>query len=187
MSGRPEGDSRDTGATHQARGMILNSLRVLGALLMLAIVMLMFVQVIARFVFESPYPWAEEVARYSYVWMVLVSSVVVAAERTHISVHLFEKRLSARYRRTINAAAQAIVAASCFVLAAGSFGWLNDVSAGASAALGIPNVMLYGIVWACILGMGIYFSVNAFHSARGRDSRDEKGLVEEVLEEGAGG
>ena len=51
-----------------------------------AAVVLMAVQVVLRFGFNSPQAWAEEVDRYLFVWAVYLGSVIALAKGTHIRV-----------------------------------------------------------------------------------------------------
>ena len=51
-----------------------------------AAVVLMAVQVVLRFGFNSPQAWAEEVDRYLFVWSVYLGSVVALSKGTHIRV-----------------------------------------------------------------------------------------------------
>lgn len=57
----------------------------------LAFVMLIIlVQVILRFFFKSNLPWAEEVARYLMIWIVMIISSVLVKEEGLIKVDFFD-------------------------------------------------------------------------------------------------
>ncbi|MBW1700114.1 MAG: TRAP transporter small permease [Deltaproteobacteria bacterium] len=49
-------------------------------------VLVVFSQVIWRFVFSDPFSWSEELARYLQVWMVLLTSSVCIREDSHLTV-----------------------------------------------------------------------------------------------------
>lgn len=170
----------------QTNDLIVRIAKALGVVLMLSVLLLMFLQVAARFLFSSPFPWAEELARYSYVWLVFVASVSVAYERSHIAVHLFDEKLPRSVRTLLNSGASLVVGAACIGLCIGSVSWIRQVSAGASPALGIPSEVLYGVVWAGILGIGLYSIRSSIVIAIGADPKKNAGFVEEIMEEGAG-
>jgi len=45
-----------------------------------------FVQVVMRYVFSSPFMWAEEVARYLLVWISCLGSAYAVRKGMHISI-----------------------------------------------------------------------------------------------------
>jgi TRAP-type C4-dicarboxylate transport system permease small subunit len=49
-------------------------------------VIVVFIQVIWRFVFNDPFTWSEELARYLQVWLVLLTSSVCIREDSHLTV-----------------------------------------------------------------------------------------------------
>jgi len=49
-------------------------------------VVVVFAQVVWRFVFNDPFSWSEELARYLQVWIVLLASSVCIREGSHLMV-----------------------------------------------------------------------------------------------------
>ncbi len=62
---------------------------------------LLFVNVVLRYVFRAPLPWAEEVAIYLIVWIVFVGGSVAVRTRGHISIDLLPLLLSPVNRRRL--------------------------------------------------------------------------------------
>ena len=58
-----------------------------------------FLQVIFRYVLNLPLFWTEEFARYSLVWASLLGSAVAVKRGQHIAVTIFMDRLPASLRR----------------------------------------------------------------------------------------
>lgn len=56
------------------------------ALLVAALVVIMFGAVLSRYVLNAPIMWAEEISRYIFVWLVYLGSAVAAAQRSHLFV-----------------------------------------------------------------------------------------------------
>jgi TRAP-type C4-dicarboxylate transport system permease small subunit len=52
-----------------------------------------FANVIARYVFAAPIPWAEELARYSFIWLVFVGAAVCTKRGRHVAVDAAVKLL----------------------------------------------------------------------------------------------
>ncbi len=63
---------------------------VLSAVSMAFVMTVIVVQVILRFFFKSNLPWAEEVARYLMIWVVMIISSVLVKEDGLIKVDFFD-------------------------------------------------------------------------------------------------
>lgn len=59
----------------------------------------LFIQVILRFVFNSPMMWPEEFARIMFVWIVYIGAPVVIKNHANIEVDYFVQYLSVKVRR----------------------------------------------------------------------------------------
>ena len=62
---------------------------------------LLFVNVVLRYVFRAPLPWAEEVAIYLIVWIVFIGGSVAVRTRGHIAIDLLPLVLSPANRRRL--------------------------------------------------------------------------------------
>ena len=70
----------------------------------LTIVVLTLVQVFARYVFNSPLLWSEELARLLLVWVVFLGAAVVCWDGRHLNVDTFFVRAPPRLRFVLRAA-----------------------------------------------------------------------------------
>ena len=57
-----------------------------------------FANVVARYAFSSPIMWAEEFARYTFVWVVFLGAVSCTKHRRHIAIDSLMLALPARLR-----------------------------------------------------------------------------------------
>ena len=69
--------------------------------LMVAITAVVFLQVISRYVFNYPFDWPEEMARYLFVWVALLGAALALRRGAHFSIDALVKRISARWRRIV--------------------------------------------------------------------------------------
>lgn len=60
--------------------------------LLAAIAIIVFLQVLFRYVLRVIAPWTEELARYTSIWMVYTGTVVAAVRRDHIKVTVLVDR-----------------------------------------------------------------------------------------------
>ncbi|NLB52410.1 MAG: TRAP transporter small permease [Syntrophomonadaceae bacterium] len=56
----------------------------------LAMLTLMFVQVIFRYFLESPLPWSEEIIRYAFIASSYLGGAIATMEREHIEINFIE-------------------------------------------------------------------------------------------------
>ena len=55
--------------------------------------LLIFAQVVCRYVLHDPLSWSEELARYIFIWLTFCGASVAFYENTHISVSYFVERI----------------------------------------------------------------------------------------------
>ena len=70
-----------------------------------AIVVVVFSQVVSRFVFNAPFSWSEELARYLQVWLILLAAAAVLRKGLHLAVDYAVHALPApakRFLRIVN-------------------------------------------------------------------------------------
>jgi len=117
---------------------------------------IIFVQVVLRYVFQSPFSWAEELARYLLVWITCLGSAYAIRDGMHISISYLRNKLQG--------AAQTAVTAIIYVVTLGFFIYcIKEGSAFAleqwgqrSTAMQIPMTFPY---MAIPLGFAIMFLV----------------------------
>ncbi len=66
--------------------LINNFEQVLCSLFLLTLVVLLFTQVVSRYVFSVSIPWTEELSRYVFLWMVFMGVSLGAKEGQHIRI-----------------------------------------------------------------------------------------------------
>lgn len=68
----------------------------------IGMVLLTVYQVIMRYVFKSPSSVSEVLARYCFVWLILLSATCVFGQRDHICITFFKDKLTGSARRTLD-------------------------------------------------------------------------------------
>jgi C4-dicarboxylate transporter, DctQ subunit len=74
---------------------------ILMALLLAAMTVLTFVQVVLRYVFGTGFVWSLEVTTYCFAWLVLIGMSQGVRTRSHIAVDILATRLSVERRRAL--------------------------------------------------------------------------------------
>ncbi len=62
---------------------------------------IMFMQVVLRYVFNSPTSWAEEASRYLFIWICYLGAAMGISKKVHIGVDYFMKHVSLPAQRKI--------------------------------------------------------------------------------------
>jgi len=60
-----------------------------------------FLQVLYRYVFAQPLQWSEELARYLFVWLSIMGATLALQKKGHFGLDLFYKMLSNRFQRIV--------------------------------------------------------------------------------------
>lgn len=64
------------------------------AVLFVAMVLIVFLQIISRAVFSSSFPWTEEAARFLMIWVTFLGASFAFQYGAHISIEAFVSKLS---------------------------------------------------------------------------------------------
>lgn len=63
-------------------------------MLLAALVIDVWLGVASRYLFDSPFAWTEELARYLMIWMALLAGSSAIVRREHIGLNIVKQRLS---------------------------------------------------------------------------------------------
>lgn len=104
-----------------------------------------FANVVARYFFNSPIQWAEELARYSFIWVVFAGAVVCTKRKRHITIDILAQTLPARVSAWVRLLADLCTLGIALVIA--FYGWKLTVAATQiTATLKIPHSVVYIVV-----------------------------------------
>ncbi len=97
---------------------LATGVEVVAAVLLAAMVGIILVQVVARYVLHLPISWPEESARFVAVWLTFVGAAAAGAKHEQIAVNLFEPLLRGLGKRLLS-----IVVTLCGLAAVGVLLW----------------------------------------------------------------
>ncbi len=81
------------------------------AILVGAELVLLFVGVIARYAFDRPITWSDELAQTLFLWLAMLGAVIALRRGTHMRMTAFVTRLSEAWQRRLSAFGLVVVAA----------------------------------------------------------------------------
>jgi len=71
--------------------LINESIKYILNLLLFVMVMVVFAQVLIRYMFDHPLAWSEELARYLLVWITFLGAAYAMSKQAHVGVEVFVK------------------------------------------------------------------------------------------------
>ena len=124
--------------------------------LMFLMSIIIFIQVVMRYVFHSSLTWSEEMARYLFVWLVLITSTYAFGKREHMCISYLKDKLPLKGQRMVNILIEAITfffAAAIMIYGGVRISAMQMVQL--DSVLKIPTGLIYSII--PISGVGIAF------------------------------
>src|SRR5690606_19073778 len=142
----------------------------IGVLILTASVIL-FANVVARYVFNAGFPWAEELVRYQIVWMVFLGASVAARQGIHIGVDILIKLSPPPLAKLIELVVHAIAVVFCGFLVFYGAQLIEQTFAfgQVSPALQLPMWLVQLAIPVGAALMGIRFAQQFFRTLLGRE------------------
>ena len=131
------------------------------------------IQVFSRYVLATPVSWADEVARYSMIWIVYLGAIVAVRRKAHTRIDFFVNLLPPRYARYVAVLVDGICIAFLVVLMHASQPILKIGMKMYSFALKLPVIVIYGALPLCSLFMIAYFMLNIVETLRLKPEREQ--------------
>lgn len=114
-------------------------------LMFVVLVGVVFFQVVARYVFNRPPAWTEELARYCQVWIILLTSPLCIRKGSHLAVDYLGHRLSARNRLVLEVCVHILIVAYVVVVLVYGIQLMVVGRFQVSPAMGIPMSWIYSV------------------------------------------
>ncbi len=150
MSNQKVGD-KTAGWPEKAADALFYALMCLLAICVLAMLLLVFCNVVLRYGFNSGITVSEEVARLSFVWLTFVGAVVALRSRQHIAINMLVQRFSPQAQKITHIVRQGVILWVLWLMIDGS--WRQTV-------IGMDTVTsVVGMPIAVFSGAALFASV----------------------------
>ena len=154
--------------------------RTLLIVLLAAMVVVTFVNVLLRYAGESSFLWGEEVARHLMIWLAFIGGGLALRNGAHIGVDSFERSLPAHAARVVRAAIALIMLVVFVTLTVEGIDYAWRTRFQASAALQISMAWVYaGMPIGCLL-MLVHLGFVARRYVLGMSIEAEDGVDREL-------
>ena len=120
--------------------------------LLIAMTIVVFSQVVARYIFEAPLSWSEELARFLLMWLSMLSAAYAFKTKSHFALRIVVGKLSKSAQWVMALFVHGVVAIFFSVLLYFSIVFVNGVNGHIAPALQISMQVPYSsIVVGCFL------------------------------------
>jgi TRAP-type C4-dicarboxylate transport system permease small subunit len=141
-----------------------------GAALFAILFVVFLIQITARFVFNKPLPWTDELAVVLYVWVILWAAAFIVPDREHVVFDLFWNMVGRKTRRVMRIAGNLMIGALAAWALPGCWDYVRFMWREGTAVLGIPFMIVFlpfpallaalvvrsvGGVWSALMGRGL--------------------------------
>ena len=136
---------------------------------------LISLQVLFRYVLNSPLAWTEELARYTFIWMTFIAGFVAAVRGEHVAITMLQDKFKGYARATIVFIANTITSVFFMLVGYYSVSQWEKLSMQTSPVLKIPMSYVYlGIIIGsvCMAIWYLYSGIRAFLNAKKEKPHD---------------
>jgi len=132
---------------------LLKPLEFLSAALMVVIIVLLFIGVVARYVFSLPIVWIDEVVSLSFLWLAMLGTAIAMHRNEHLRLSLFLDMMPLKIRGFVHALALVAMVAFLMALIHPAIIYAQEEWFVKSPALNIPNTYRVSALAFGILAM----------------------------------
>jgi len=110
----------------------------IGGALFLALFAVFILQIGARFLFNQPLPWTDEIAVVLYIWSIFWACAFMVPAASHVSVDILIARLSVKPRLWLQTLGQVLLGGLALQALPASWDYVLFMRREATAVLGLP-------------------------------------------------
>lgn len=148
---------------------------------LVAMVIMVFGNVVMRYAFNSGILVSEEMSRYCFIWLTYIGAMIAMREREHLGVDTLVKHLPRLGKKVCLLLSEALMLLCNALFFVGTWKMHALQVTNVSPVVGISMIWVYGIGYVVAVVMGIFNLATLWRLFTGRLSDDE--LVQVVESE----
>ena len=122
------------------------SLEIALVFLLVAMTLTVFSQVIARYIFEAPLSWSEELARFILIWLSMLSAAYAFKTKSHFALTILVSKLPDKHQKITSFCVHIIVTIFFLIICYYSIIFVNSVNGHVAPALQISMQIPYSSI-----------------------------------------
>ncbi|WP_298924162.1 TRAP transporter small permease [uncultured Ramlibacter sp.] len=140
---------------------------------MVAMVIMVFGNVVLRYGFNSGITISEEMSRYCFIWLTYIGAMVAMRDGAHLGVDTLIRKLPLAGKKICFALSQGLMLFCNVLFLMGTYQMHNLQVTNISPVVGISMIWVYGIGYVVSVVMGVFNVSKLIRLAMGRVSEDE--------------
>ena len=162
------------------RSVLNKALNLLAGLSMAVMVILTTYQVSARYIFNSPSTWSEELVGYIFGWSTLFGATIVSGERGHMNIPILVDRMNPPLRKAFHILWEVVAFVfSAAILVFGGIQVSNLAMGQQTSSLGVAVGVFYWAMPICGVVILLYSVLNIVGIVQGTISLE---VADEAVE-----
>lgn len=155
------------------RSLLRKGAGAVGAGLFTALFLVFVLQVGARFGFNKPIPWTDELAVVLYVWVILWCAAFVVPEREHVVFDLVWNSVSYRTRQVMRIAGNLLIGGLALVAIPASWDYVRFMGREGTPVLGVSFTLVFLPFVILLVALAIRCAWGIWDALRGRGLESE--------------
>lgn len=139
----------------------------IGGGLFLTLFIVFVVQVIARFAFNKPMAWTDELAVILYVWVILWAAAVVVPEREHVVFDLVWNNVPWRARQVMSITGNLLIGGLALCGIPGCWDYVHFMAREGTPVLGLPFMWVFLPFVFLLMAMAVRSAWAIWNALRG--------------------
>jgi TRAP-type C4-dicarboxylate transport system permease small subunit len=148
---------------------------------MVAMVIMVFGNVVLRYGFNSGIMVSDEMSRYCFIWLTYIGAMIAMRERGHLGVDTLVKHLPVLGKKACLFISEALMLFTNWLFLQGTWRMHDLQVTNVSPVVGISMIWVYGIGYVVAVVMGLFNITVLYRLLTGKLSEDE--LVQVVESE----
>jgi TRAP-type C4-dicarboxylate transport system permease small subunit len=166
----------------RAVDLLFKAVEALLAALLVAMVVMVFGNVVLRYVFNSGITVSEELSRFCFVWLTFIGAVVAMRDGGHLGMDTFVARLQRRGKLVCLVLSELLVLACCAMFFWGTWRQHEINATNTAPVTGLSMIWVFGVAYVTSLGIGALSLHKLWRALTGQLRDDELVMVSESEE-----
>ena len=137
-------------------------------LMLCAMVVMVFGNVVLRYGFNSGLDFSEELSRFFFIWITFLGAIIAMRQNAHLGLDTLIRVLPRAGKKFCFGLSNALMLGCCVLMFYGTWRQHHINATTMSAVTGIPMIWVYGVGYLASVAMGALIAGNLLKLATGR-------------------
>ena len=128
---------------------LYNIINTISCFILISIVIITVLQIISRYIFNSPIVWTEEMARYSYIWLCYLGAITVQRNKGHLSLDLLGNLIPKRVQTLFDLIINILTVIALYFLVLAGYKYAITMGRALAVSANIPLKYVYCALPVC--------------------------------------